>query len=110
MKAYKKLILAVFFAAIIVSSFSISVFAVSPQISNVSVSSLVSGKNVIRVNNYSNKFVTNASTVRVSFQIQDPNGTVASGKVKFFGEHSMSDIAIVPDGPINFTLIGPYPM
>ena len=102
MKAYRKLMLAVFLAAMVVSSFSVSVFAVSPQISNVSVSSLVSGKNVIMVNNYSNKFVTNASTVRVSFQIQDPNGTVASGRVQFFGEQSMSQIAIVPDGSNQF--------
>jgi hypothetical protein len=58
----------------------------------------VSGKNVITVNNYTNKFVTNASTVRVSFQIQDPNGDVASGRVQFFGEQYMSDIAIIPDG------------
>ncbi len=101
MKAFKKLMVVIFLSATIASFLSVSVFAASPQLNNVTVSSLVSGKNVIQVNNSTNKFVTNASKVRISFQIQDPNGAISSGKVKFFGEQAMADMPIVYSGTPN---------
>jgi hypothetical protein len=59
MKAFKKLMAVILLSATIASFLSVSVFTASPQLNNVTVSSLVSGKNVIQVNNSTGRLPDN---------------------------------------------------